>query len=399
MKTISLLFTVWLVFVTITLGGENPWRLSAKRATSPTLGWTRSAIEGFALPTSVKPGETIKFYVSLFESEGQSFTMEIYRIPKIDSSLITPSTHTGAFYPLHDANGSVINLGDYSRKAVDFKKGCKQYWEPTAISLTIQSDWKSGLYCAKLISASQKDYYVPFIVRAPVAGSTSNILFKFDFNTLHAYNWWGGGSLYSSAQDDTSGSSLTISNTIAIDRPMQFGDNFRYYATTFIRTMEDSGMVIEYCNNIDVDSLGLTFLSNYKTLILWCHDEYWTQHERDYTENFIGRNNPDMHNNLARFAPNTCYWQIRWLNGAHLQLVCDKWREDTSYTFTTQSQFRLLTPTNPEGKFLGSQYQHGWNMISADDSTDEPADSVVAAEHWIFRGTGLVNGDTLGVLS
>jgi len=251
------------MFVTVILGGENPWRLSAKRMSSPTLGWTRSAIEGFALPTSVKPGEEIKFYVSVCDSgsQHQNYKIKIFRIPDITNALYTSSIYTGAFYPLHDANGSVINIGDYSRKAVDFKKGCKQYWEPTAISFSIPSGWQSGLYCAQLehqsSSVSQKDYYVPFIIRSPVAGSTSNILFKFDFNTLHAYNWWGGGSLYSVAQDENL-TSLTISDTIAIDRPMQFGVNFFYYANQFIKTLEDSGMVMEYCNNIDVDSSNQT---------------------------------------------------------------------------------------------------------------------------------------------
>jgi len=45
---------------------------------------------------------------------------------------------------------------------------------------------------------------------------------------------------------------------------------------------------------------------------------------------------------------------------------------------------------------LGSQYQHGWNMVSADDSTDCPSDSVVAKDHWIFRNIVLPPGDTLG---
>ncbi|MCX6138639.1 MAG: T9SS type A sorting domain-containing protein [Ignavibacteriales bacterium] len=374
---------------------ENPNRILSQSAVQTPLAWTRYAIEGYALPTSVKAGETIKLYVSVCDSGTQhtDYRIRIFRLPDTANALYISSVIAGRFYSLHDSVGNPIDIGDYSRRAVDFQKGCTQYWDSSAVSFYIPLNWKSGLYYAQLEHQSpsvfQNRYYAPFIVRSPNPGTMSKILFKYDFSTNQAYNYWGGGSLYSKSQDP----SLTISDTISIERPMwyELSRTIRCgYANQFIKTLEDSGMVMDYCNNIDVDSLGLPFLSAYKTLVLWQHDEYWTQKERDETESFIGRNDSHLHNNLARFSANTCYWRTQWLNGSHTQLRCDKWWVGLAYP--KASRFRNIDPTKPEGKFLGSQYERAYN----NEDMGIPSDSIVTPGHWIFRGLGLKCGDTLG---
>lgn len=398
MKRTILMCTMYLVSASILFCKENPWGTYTKPTETITLAWTRYAIEGYALPTSIKPGETIKIFVSVCDSGAQhkNYTLKIFRVPDTTIAVYTyPNVISGRFYYLHDSTGAPIGLIDYSRRPVEFRNGCTRYWDSSAISFSVPTNWQSGLYYAQLEHQSstvfQKYYYVPFIVRASNPGTTSKILFKYDFITNQAYSFWGGGSLYSSSQDG----SLIVTDTIAIDRPMWFAlsQSIKFgYANDFIKTLEDIGMVMEYCNNIDIDSLslGLSFLSNYKTLVLWQHDEYWSQNERGYTESFLGKNGSNLHNNLARFAQNTCYWRMQWLNNAHLQLRCDKWWKDIAYS--QMSRFRDLTPINPEGKFLGSQYEHYYN----DAGTEQPSDSVIEPSHWIFRGLNLNYGDTLG---
>jgi hypothetical protein len=388
-------FALLLVAATAALGNEFSPAAAPQSVTQIPPAWIRYAIEGYAYPSSVSAGEGLKFYVSICDSGAQhsNYRIRIFRLPDTANALYVSPIITGRFYPLHDSVGASIGLGDYSRKAVDFRRGCTQYWESTAVQFFIPSSWRSGLYYAQLehqsSSVVQNQYYAPFIVRAPTNAPTSAILFKYDFLTNQAYNYWGGGSLYSKSQDTL----LTVSDSIAIDRPMWYdlSKTIKYgYANQFIKALEDSGMVMDYCNNIDVDSLGLPFLSAYKTMVLWQHDEYWSQTERHETESFVGRNNSGQHGNLARFSANTCYWRIEWLNRMHMQLRCNKWWVGSSYP--QAGRFRNVNPTQPEGKFLGSQYERGFNT----EDTEMPSDSVVAPDHWIFRGLGLKYGDTLG---
>jgi hypothetical protein len=162
-------------------GKENPSGILGKLPLNDNLAWERYKIEGFAWPNSVKPGETIKFYVSVQNQGGQNYQIQIFRIPRQNETevLWTSATIAGNFYPMRDQSGNPINPGDYSRKPVDFKIGCKSYWEPGAIAFTIPSNWQSGMYYARLnhlalpSGDSEKYYYIPFVVRAAAAGSTS----------------------------------------------------------------------------------------------------------------------------------------------------------------------------------------------------------------------------------
>jgi len=387
----------------VVLGQESPWGTMPPPAQVANLAWQRRAIEGFAWPTSIKPGEALKFYVSVMNQGGQNYQIQIFRIPEQadNQAQWTSSTLTGSFYPLRAQNGAYIYPGDLNPpKPVDFKIGCKSFWEPGAITISGSTTalWLSGMYYARLNHLSlptghaEKYYYTPFVVRAATAGSTSNILFKFDFNTFQAYNYWGGGSLYSLTQD---GASLTSTDTLAMDRPLvkDRSDAITYFLTPFVKTLQDNGYVLEYCNNIDVDSTGAEFginlLNKYKMLVIWCHDEYWSDPERTNTKTF--KENQTYQGNTARFAPNTCYWRVNWIGTGHRRFFCrkDNWPDPQNhppYDLWRDSQYG---PGLPEAEFLGEQYERGFNA-------EEPPDIVVNDDHWIFRYTDLTNGNEFG---
>ena len=61
-------------------------------------------------------------------------------------------------------------------------------------TLTIPDDWVSGVYLAKLTGSSGKQSYIIFVVRDD--DRVSDFLFISSVNTFHAYNNWGGKSLY-----------------------------------------------------------------------------------------------------------------------------------------------------------------------------------------------------------
>ncbi len=392
---------------------ENPWGGSVPSQTT-NLAYERYPVEGFAWPTSIRPGQPITFYVSVMDlvpqsSEGQTYEVHIFRSPDFDHEVASLPPTEGHFYPLRAADGDSIFPGvPTTKRPIDYNIGCRAYWSPTARTYTQTSSWTSGLYFARLIHLSANVeslyYYIPFIVRATSPGSTSKILFKYDWTTLQAYNYWGGGSLYSMDQD---AATLTPDSIIALDRPLR-RDYSRWisYVAPFERVLQDSGYSMEYCNNIDIDSLGVDFLGHYQCLVLWTHDEYWSKGERDAIEAFKGNelpeNLPRYHGNIARFTSNSCYWLVRWIGtgSKYTKLQCRK----DNYPGPVRPRYdlwRLADATTgraalPEAKFLGSQYETGWNDINSDPATEQPPAILTNPSHWIFRNTGLESSEQFG---
>lgn len=159
-KTAFFLFLPAHCLLAGTVGKEHPTGLFSQSSVDPIFAWRRYAVEGFAWPASVRPGETIKFYVSTMAINGDStYDLQIFRVPNVDVTAETSFYNiTGKFYPLRDVQNNPIYPGDYSRKPVDFKKGCKDYWAPTAVSFTIPAGWGGGMYAARLTHHQQNVY-------------------------------------------------------------------------------------------------------------------------------------------------------------------------------------------------------------------------------------------------
>ena len=132
-------------------------------STTGALAWERYPVEGFGLPSSVKPGETITFYTSVMDldttnaSTGQPYQIQIYRLPNQTNALWTSQNIAGHFYPFRAADGTPIYPGNTSKRPVDFKLGCRDYWAPTAVSFQIPDTFRSGLYYARLHHLSIPD--------------------------------------------------------------------------------------------------------------------------------------------------------------------------------------------------------------------------------------------------
>jgi len=364
-----------------------------------TWAWARSNIESFAWPTSVKPGETVTFYTSVIDTANHpTYRIQVFRMGE-SAPRVTLGPFTSHFYPLRAADGTLLYPGNQSKKPVDFKSGCSQWWASSAQPYTIPTTgWTSGIYYAimRFDPATADTGTAYFVVRAAIPGATSRILFKFPMNTHQAYTYWGGGSLYSCSQDP----SLTVTDTIAIDRPWRpdFSESIRLYSVEkyFITWAESNGYAMEYCDNTDVDKNESNFLSNYKFIVHVGHDEYWSGSsiqnpgERASTENF-----KNAGGNLAFFATNTCYWRIYWLANAqgaidYKRLKCKKGTCDG--TGNTEDLWRLGNNNNPEAFFIGSQYETGYNSVEI------PA-QVTNASHWVFKDTNppLQNGNLFGL--
>jgi hypothetical protein len=92
--------------------------------------------------------------------------------------------------------------------------------------------------------------------------------------------------------------------------------------------------------------------------------------------------------NVAFFSGNTCWWRVHLVEG-NTALVCDK----TKHSGDEQRR-DLWFRVDPENRLTGVSHRNGggqwWGRREALGYT------VQHAEHWVFEGTGLRDGDTFG---
>src|SRR5581483_2034066 len=182
----------------------------------------------------------------------------------------------------------------------------------------IKPGWVSGMYIVKLTAKTGEQSYIPFVVRSERA---SDFVFIHAANTDEAYNNWGGKSLY-----DSNSSGGRRANKVSFDRPFSYSDGAGYLLTweyPMLRWLERNGYDVSYLSTSDVQNYP-TLLRNHHGILIVGHDEYWSKAMRDNLEAAV---NSGI--NLANFAANSIYWQIRYesatTNGAPDRvIVCYK---------------------------------------------------------------------------
>lgn len=383
--------------LTLTLVLLAPLRLDAQPArgewlTLPrdlgpdTLAWKRYPIEVYTNTTSVVQGGSIDIMVAAGYPSlaGQPCRVQVYRLGASDSLYFEFTLNALVFQPLHDSLGNPIAHGARDRKPKEYKRGCR--W-PRSRLLTIPLAWPSGVYVVKctLYGDTTVSRRHPFVVRAASPGSTSRILYKVPISEYHAYSSWGGGSLYwwsNGGLDATDTVSFLrpIASNYAADDVNDLGSLIPY-ERDFIAWAEQAGYTMEYCTNIDIhtDSLRAT-ISPYRLIVVGGHDEYWSRSERQAVESqFLAISG----NNTAFLSANICYWRVEYpASDNFTRMWCLKDPQGTNL-------WRNTLPEGPEAKFIGVQYDTGYNNRLA-------VDTVRRADHWLFRGTGLRNRDAFG---
>ena len=274
-------------------------------------------IQGFADNISVNQGGTINFKIS---TPAKAYTIAIYRIGYYGGdgarkvATITPSAQLPQSQPacLTNSATGLIDCGNWAVSAS---------WQvPTTAT--------SGVYFAHLIrSDTGGDSHIVFIVRNDA--SHSAILYQTADESWQAYNYYGAGSLYSTA---TPVFDLTDrSYKVSYNRPFltrgfnQEWDTWIFGAEfAMIQWMESNGYDVTYFTGVDADRSGSLIL-NHKVYMDAGHDEYWTGAQRANVQ--AAR---DAGVNLAFFSGNTMFWKTRWENSvdgtntANRTLVCYK---------------------------------------------------------------------------
>jgi hypothetical protein len=214
----------------------------------------------------------------------------------------------------------------------------------------------------------EADNEVHFVVRPAPGTLRAPVLLSIPFATWQAYNRSGvpGEGLYWTEDPQRAA-------RVSFDRP---------------------GVDVDYCSNLDLH-LDPTALSGHRLLIVSGHDEYWTWEMRDAVEGFTARGG-----NTAFFAANTAWWQMRLEDGGRT-MVCHRDAAADPLAATrperTTVEWSSAPVNRPETAMTGLSFRYGAGCWGPEmPRMREAAYTVRFADHWVFAGTGLRDGDGFG---
>ncbi|MDQ2800105.1 MAG: malectin domain-containing carbohydrate-binding protein [Armatimonadota bacterium] len=340
-------------------------------------------IFGYPDHASVLPGGTLNLRVS---TTAPQFRVDVYRqgahLTFVQSSAWMPGQFMPTGTPAQD-------------------------WNWPLYPLAIPANWPSGAYVAMLVTgdgngnvtampdtttADGRDSKALFVVQSANPGKTASILYKLSLNTFHAYNHAGGGSLYRDMVTSASPSGYKVTlRRIGGGTGAEIGDQvvdaydgtsprqtFAHWDPAFIGWLERSGYAVDYCTDQDLHE-NAALLSPYKLLLSVGHDEYWSDAMRANVSSFV-----QTGGNVAFFSANTCWWRIQYADN-NTSIICDKPNNDNWWDGAAGL---------PENTLTGVSYRNagGW----WDGTRDAVGYTVQHADHWVYAGTGLANGQAFG---
>lgn len=333
-------------------------------------------IQGYASSPSVGPGATISFYVSTTAS---TFDASIYRMGWYHGA---GARELKTFGPMPG------RLRTVPRPQRD--TGLIACSWPKSFALTIPKEWPSGIYLVKLTASNTHQGYIPFTVTAPASRST--FLFVHAVFTDEAYNTWGGKSLYTDISAPPGQQYADRAVKVSFRRPFvqSVGAGWFFsWEIHMVRWLERKGYDVSYATDLDV-AQHPSMLLRHRAIIIAGHDEYWTRGMRNGMDTAVAHGV-----NLANFAANTGYWQVRLgslARAADSVLVCYKTSPDPlagRHNDLVTTEWRLPPLNRPESELTGAMY-------GGYDGNRRPYAWVVAnTSNWVFRGTGLKPGSRI----
>jgi hypothetical protein len=357
--------------------GSGGWRLDG-----PVADDYSKQIKGYASATSVAPGGTIGFHVTV--SPAQSYTIDIFRI----------GWYGGVGGRLMRRIGPLAGTEqpDCPRDEATGLIACA--WT-VGSTLTVPTDWTTGVYVGVLTNADGWQSYLIFAVRDD--GRVGALLFQQSVNTYQAYNNF--------PDDGSTGKSLygynsyggiivggeTRAAKVSFDRPYTDGagaGQFFHWELHLIRWLERSGYDVTYSTDVDTHASGARLLTS-RAFLSVGHDEYWSKAMRDAVESAR-----DAGVSLGFFGANAAYWQVRFEASAsgvpNRVMVCYK-DAGADPVSGPQATIRFRDPAlnRAEQALIGIQYtsyvQWGLNVPYV----------VVNSGHPIYTGTGFQDGDSV----
>jgi hypothetical protein len=285
--------------------------------------------------------------------------------------------------------------------------------------LEIGADWRPGVYLAVLVedAALEEDVDSPspvpawaprgqalFVVRsAPGAPHRAPVLYKLPVLTYHAYSLGGGEPYDIEAQTGqwcfynvprarevpvpfpgglglhrpgggAGGTPYDVFNTDPFDpTPRQ---TYAHWDDRMVAWLEGAGHEVEYCTDVDLHREGAALLAPHRLLVSAGHDEYWSDAMRAGVDAFTAAGG-----NVAFFSGNTCWWRVVFADDVTFERL-HFWHEAD-------------TPGEPENTMVGVSFRNGGER-DRDDFPVPVGYRVQHADHWVYAGTGLRDGDVFG---
>ena len=319
-----------------------------------------STIEGYCDKLYVKQGDSIGFHVSTKE---ETYSMDIFRI---------------GYY---QGNGGrlVKSLGEFKGKYYNTPEAdpdtylIECNWEEAHREM-VPPDWVSGFYLVKLRSEGGWCNYMSFVVTDE---KPHDYVFQVaDFNS-HAYNRWPEHhSLYNNIETgiDNYWGPRNVSSfrrpqgklSQLVDLPLTMGaGEFFAWQYPFVFWAEKMGYDLTYISNMTLHESGPEILTRAKGFLVVGHDEYWT--DKMYENTVKAR---DQAVSIGFFCGNSVFGRFR--------LMTNNGKENQHF-----KRDGRLSDKDLMGSGSGSGIIGGGDWL------------VQESDHWIFKGTGMKNGDAI----
>jgi len=264
----------------------------------------------------------------------------------------------------------------------------------------VPAGWPSGYYAARFPVSGGSVRNILFVVRAANPGLTSPIAVVSPTNTYHAYNQYGGKSLY-----DSRSTNGIRAPAVSFNRPYNDSGGlgrFLDWEQAFVDWMTAENRTFEVITEEDLEDAEL--LASYQELAIVGHSEYWSLVARHNLEAFSAAGG-----HVAVFGGNTMWFQVR-IDAATRKMTCYKSTADP----LTGVQNELVTVNwfdypvwNPENLTLGASFRNaGYANTDPDPNNSTPLPdaqrvpyTVTDAGSWVFDNTSMTNGETFGKIA
>jgi len=264
-------------------------------------------IQGFTTDISVNVGQSLFFKI---HTSALAYRIDVYRIGFYQGNgarlvaTVLPSAPLPQTQPTC-LTDSAVGLTDCGNWAV-------------SASWAVPNNATSGIYFARLVRLDTGEASpILFVVRNDA--SHSDILAQSSDTTWHAYNDYGGSSLYTGP--------ISRAYKVSYNRPFNVPNGYTWFFSAeypMVRWLEANGYDVSYSTGVDTDRRG-ALITQHKVFMSIGHDEYWSGGQRSSVEAARAAGV-----NLAFFSGNEVFWKTRWesstdgSNTPYRTLVCYK---------------------------------------------------------------------------
>jgi hypothetical protein len=232
----------------------------------------------------------------------------------------------------------------------------------------LAGDWPTGVYAVRLTAKDGRMGFAPFVLRPKTLGTSKHAVVV-PTNTWQAYNFYD-------ADGDGFGDTWYAGGNppVVLTRPYRdrgVPPRFHRYDAPFLRWLSTTEKNPEFITDDDLETIesGDELRRLYDFIAFPGHTEYETTHVYNIVRRFR-----DLGGRMMFLSANSFFWRVdRTPNQLHRVKL---WR----------------ALGRPEASLLGAQYR------ANDNGTHQGVYQVVGAQAlpWLFDGTGLENGSTIG---